>query len=184
MSAYTNKGSIHCYPRRFAVLKWFEDTPCAWACVHSTEWTDTWLCQHNVCIKFIPSTHTRTHTHCDTHSQTIWRLQTDGAKSGHCPNKHAHLNPQTIWRQQTDGAKTKSEYCPVHLCDVLFLIVITCMASFYFLFPVTTVSAANSSQPPNGKPCMRSNTCTYTCRTCTLDWAENNKQIQKNILWR
>ena len=67
MSAYTSKGNIHFYPHRLAVLKWFEDTLCAWACVHSTEWTDTWICQDKVCIKFILSTHTRTHTHTLTH---------------------------------------------------------------------------------------------------------------------
>ena len=48
------------------------------ACVyhgHSTEWIDnTWICQY---FKFIPSTHTHTH-------YTIWGLQTDRPKSGHC----------------------------------------------------------------------------------------------------
>ena len=42
---------------------------CVHVLVYSMEWTNTWICQRRVYVKFIPSTHshTRTHTHCDTH---------------------------------------------------------------------------------------------------------------------
>ena len=43
---------------------------------HSTEWTYMLICQGSAYFKFIPYTH--------THSHTIWGLRTDGAKSGHC----------------------------------------------------------------------------------------------------
>jgi len=36
-----------------------------WGCTVWTEWTDTWICQRSVYVKFIPYTHmhTRMHTH-------------------------------------------------------------------------------------------------------------------------
>ena len=50
-------------------------------CVHwhsySMEWTYMWTCQNSAHFKFIPYTHTCTHTH------TIWGPQTNRAVSGH-----------------------------------------------------------------------------------------------------
>ena len=85
-------GSVHFQPRRFTVLKWFEDV-CVHVLVYSTEWTG--LCGYSNVVhtssSFHPHmrphvhAHTQTHTHTHTHSHTIWGPQTDRAKSGHRP---------------------------------------------------------------------------------------------------
>ena len=69
-------GSIHFYPRRFAVLKWSEDASVrvalAW---DGLNWYVD-ICQCSAYFKFIPSTHTQTYH---------LRTRTNGAKSGHYP---------------------------------------------------------------------------------------------------
>ena len=65
-------GSVHFWPRRFAVLKWFED-----ACVRLRVYTGTvrneliYICEYATTVHTHTDTHRHTHTHTHTNTHTV-----------------------------------------------------------------------------------------------------------------
>ena len=83
-------GNVHFQPRRFAILKWFEDA-CVRMLVYSTGIVrNELICGYanvvHTSSSFRPHTHTMTHTHTlstFSYHPDEDREPADGAKSGH-----------------------------------------------------------------------------------------------------